>query len=125
MRQPSEFEGITCDGEILRDGFIQLPTKILLDDRLSPGAKVSYCILRWYSFKCQRYPGHEQASIDFGIPERSLRRYLGELIAIGHVRRLRHGRGHPNSYHLPQPQLLPYDDAQEVALAVETFVREP
>lgn len=123
MRQPSQFEGITCDGEILSGGFIQLPTKILLDDRLSPGAMKAYTILLWYNFKHHRYPGHGQASADFGIPERSLKRYLGELIAIGHVKRLRHGRGRPNSYHLPQPQLLPYEDALEVAAAVEASMR--
>ena len=125
MRQPSQFDGITCDGEILSDGFIQLPTKILLDDRLSPGALKVYTALLWYNFKRQRYPGHAQASIDFGIPQRSLKRYFGELIALGHVQRLRHGRGRPNSYHLPQPQLLPYEDALEVARAVETLVRQP
>ena len=111
MRPPDDFEGISCDGQLLHGGFIQVPTKILLDDRISPGAVKAYCILLYYNFRHHRYPGHEQAARDFSITPRTLRRHLAELEDIGHVVKVRRGRGQPNCYYLPQPQLIPYEDA--------------
>jgi hypothetical protein len=121
MRLPDQFEGITCDGEILSDGFIQVPLKILLNPRLSPGAKLAYQILLYYAWKKRPYPGHTIVAEAFGLPQRSLERYLAELIADCQVLVQRHGRGQPNSYHLPQPRL----DLTDFDLAIEPSWRRP
>lgn len=129
MRPPNDFDGITCDGQILVGGFLQVPLKILLNPRLSPGAKLAYQILLYYNWKHRPYPGHAAVADAFHIPERSLKRYLAELISDCQVEVHRHGRGQPNSYHLPPPKLDLTDWAPvsepEALKAVETLVREP
>ena len=121
MRQPNAFDGITCDGELLHGGFLQVPLKIVLNPRLSPGAKLAYTMLLFYSWKKRPYPGHSAAAADFGIPSRSLKRYLAELITDCQVEVQRQGRGRPNCYHLPQPRL----DLADFDLAVEYPARHP
>jgi len=125
MRAPNDFDGITCDGQILTGGFLQVPLKILLNPRLSPGAKLAYQILLYYNWKHRPYPGHAGVADAFNLPERSLKRYLAELISDCQVEVLRHGRGQPNSYHLPAPKLDLVDWEPAPALARETLVRQP
>ena len=94
---------ITADDHLAR-GFVQIPITVLLAD-ISPGAKVAYAGLCYYWWKGQPYPGHEQASIDWCIPRRSLERYLHELTVHELVLCTRQGQGWPNHYHLPTPRL--------------------
>ena len=122
MRPPNEFEGVVCDGKILVGGFLQVPLKILLNPRLSPGARLAYQILLYYAWKNRPYPGHAAAAEGFGLPQRSLERYLSELITDGQVNVFRRGRGQPNCYYLPQPKLNLVDWEPE---AVETLVQQP
>lgn len=140
MKLFDEFDGVTCDGDLLEAGFIQVPIKILIDDRISPGAKLAYAALLYYNFRNRPYPGHRDCALDFSIPERSLKRYLRELVSAGHLQVLRRGRGQPNSYHLPQLQLelaaadprrhkvsdlLRPDPVQALEKESRTGVREP
>lgn len=125
MRQPDAFDGITCDGELLHGGFLQVPLKILLNPRLSPGAKLAYQVLLFYAWKKRAYPGHEIVATDFNLPQRSLKRYLSELIADGQVQVQRRGRGHANAYHLPQPTLDLSDWDPKAVKAGRTLVQQP
>lgn len=100
---PDKLPKITAD-EHLGRGYVQIPITVLLSD-ISPGAKVAYAGLCYYWWKNHPYPGHEQASIDWSIPRRSLERYLHELQAVGFIHCRRQGQGWPNHYHLPQPRL--------------------
>lgn len=125
MRPPDAFEGITCDGELLHGGFLQVPLKILLNPRLSPGAKLAYQVLLFYAWKKRAYPGHAAAAEGFSLPQRSLERYLSELIADGQVQATRHGRGQPNCYHLPQPTLDLSDWDPKAVEAGRTLVQQP
>lgn len=108
-----QLEGMTCDGYILRCDFARVPLAILRNPDLSAGAKVIYALLVWYLHKGARYPGHAAASAEFAIPQSTLRRHLRELQAADLVQTKRHGRGRPNTYHLPDPRLLHMPPSEE------------
>lgn len=97
---------ITCDDALLRSGFVQVPVLILQSPDLGAGAKLVYGVLLWYLWKKERYPGHRVAAEQFGIAERSLKRYMAELDTAGLVATERSGLGETNSYHLPDPRAI-------------------
>ncbi len=103
---PTEHGEITCDDALLRSGFVQVPVIILRSDKLGAGAKLAYGLLLWYLWKKETYPGHRLAAEEFGIPERSLKRYISELVQSGLVIARRAGLGETNSYHLPDPRAI-------------------
>ena len=67
-------------------------------------AKLTYGLLLWYLWRDRGYPGHQAAAKEFGIAERSLKRYISELEDSGLVAKKRAGLGETNSYHLPDPR---------------------
>ena len=97
---------ITCDDTLLRSGFVQVPVLILQSPDLGAGAKLVYGVLLWYLWKNERYPGRRVAAEQFGIAERSLKRYMAELVKAGLVVTQRNGLGETNSYHLPDPRAI-------------------
>lgn len=98
-------QGLTCDGYLLRCNFARLPLTILRDPTISAGAVRTYGLMVWYLHKGARYPGHATAAAEFNIPHSTLRRHLKELEHADLVQTRRHGRGNPNTYHLPDPRL--------------------
>ena len=74
------FEQIVIENEMLKKGFAAVPYEILLDTRLSIGARIAYSILlryAWQEGSC--FPGQERMARDIGISTRHLRRALAEL----------------------------------------------
>ena len=94
---------ITCDNALLSRGFVQIPVLILQDADLQAGAKIVYGGLLWYKWRGLDYPGHAQAATDWGMSERSVCTFIGELSKRGLVEETRPGLGKPNYYHLPDP----------------------
>src|SRR5215218_3529223 len=61
-------------------GYTQVPNHVLVSDRLSPGAKLTYAMLlkyAWQNDSC--FPGQERLAKDMGVTDRSVRTYLQEL----------------------------------------------
>jgi hypothetical protein len=94
---------IECASNLLAAGFVQTPVIILRDKDLSAGAKLIYGALLWYLWRGGAYPGQVEMAEEFGIGERSVRRYLSELEKCGYLTVKRHGLGQPNTYTLMCP----------------------
>ena len=94
---------IVVTDTLLEAGFVQVPMIVLRDPELSAGAKVAYGALLWYGWKTGEYPGQEAVAQDFGMGERSVRRYLSELEKQGYIAVDRPGLGQPNSYTILSP----------------------
>src|SRR5215208_2099219 len=55
-------------------GYTQVPNHVLVSDRLSPGAKLTYAMLlkyAWQNDSC--FPGQERLAKDMGVTDRSVR----------------------------------------------------
>jgi hypothetical protein len=94
---------VECQNEILTAGFVQTPIIMLRDQRLTAGAKLVYGGLLWYLWRGGAYPGQVVMAEEFGVGERSVRRYLSELKQHGYLTVKRHGLGQPNTYTLLCP----------------------
>src|SRR2546421_12121363 len=63
-------------------GFTQVPNHVLVSNRLSPGAKLTYAMLLKYAWQNDRcFPGQQRLANDMGVTDRSVRTYLQELEA--------------------------------------------
>ncbi len=89
---------IECGNDLLAGGFVQTPIMVLRDKDLSAGAKLTYGALLWYLWRGGSYPGQAVMADEFGVSERSVRNYLGELANSGYLAVKRHGLGQPNTY---------------------------
>jgi Helix-turn-helix domain len=96
---------VECENDLLGAGFIQTPIVVLRDHDLSAGAKLVYGALLWYLWRGGTYPGQVEMAGEFGMSERSVRTYLGELQNRGYLTSKRHGLGQPNTYTI----LCPWD----------------
>lgn len=94
---------VRCDNDLLATGFVQTPVLVLQDHDLSAGAKLTYGALLWYLWRGGDYPGQVALSEEFGMGERSVRRYLSELENRGYLRHERTGLGQVNTYHILTP----------------------
>src|SRR5438067_1803624 len=82
-------------------GFTQVPNHVLISDRLSPGAKLTYAMLLKYAWQNDYcFPGQERLGKDMGVTDRSVRTYLQELEAQRFVNIKQRGLGKPNLYEL-------------------------
>jgi len=82
-------------------GFTQVPNYVLVSDRLSPGAKLTYAMLLKYAWQNDRcFPGQERLAKDMGVTDRSVRTYLHELETHRFVGIKQRGLGKPNLYEL-------------------------
>lgn len=64
----------------LKKDFVQIPTKILHNPKLSPQAKTLYTLLisyAWYNAEC--FPGQSRLSQSMGVSVRTINTYLNEL----------------------------------------------
>lgn len=85
-------------------GFTLIPNAVLLDARLSIGARLLYGVLKSYAWQSDEvWPGQERVAAELGISVRSFREYGRELVAAGLVRTWRRGRGMTNIYVLLEP----------------------
>jgi hypothetical protein len=80
-------------------GYTQVPNHVLVSDRLSPGAKLTYAMLlkyAWQNDSC--FPGQERLAKDMGVTDRSVRTYLQELEREQFIAIKQRGLGKPNLY---------------------------
>ena len=82
-------------------GFTQVPNFLLKSKKLSSGDKMAFAMLLSYAWQndfC--FPGQQRLAEDLGLDERSVRRHLKSLEAIGLLAIQRRGQGKTNIYEL-------------------------
>lgn len=82
-------------------GFTQVPNFLLKSKKLSSGDKMAFAMLLSYAWQndfC--FPGQLRLAEDMGLDERSVRRHLKSLEAIGLLAIQRRGQGKTNMYEL-------------------------
>lgn len=82
-------------------GFTQVPNFLLKSKKLSSGDKMAFAMLLSYAWQndfC--FPGQLRLADDLGLDERSVRRHLKSLEAIGLLAIQRRGQGKTNIYEL-------------------------
>lgn len=95
-------------------GFTIIPNVVLLDRRLSLGARMLYGVLKSYAWHHDAvWPGQERVADELGISVRSLREYGRELVDVGLVTIRRRGRGMTNVYSINDPKLRGADFADQ------------
>lgn len=86
---------------VTRHGFTQVPNALLIDKRLSVGAKLAYAVLLKYAWSNEAcFPGQQKLAEDMGAGERSVRSYLKELESVGFLDVTQRGLGKTNLYRL-------------------------
>lgn len=80
-------------------GWTGVPNFILETKKVSVGAKLVYAMLLKYARELQEcFPGQQRLAADIGSSERSVRRWLQDLEAVGLIDIKRRGQGKPNLY---------------------------
>jgi transcription initiation factor IIE alpha subunit len=80
-------------------GWTGVPNFILESKEISAGAKLTYAMLLKYARELDEcFPGQDRLAKDMGNGERSVRRWLQELEAIGLISIQQRGQGRPNLY---------------------------
>jgi hypothetical protein len=90
--------------EALQQGFTQVPNAVLLDPRLSAGARLVFAVLCHYAReKDSCFPGQARMAEQVGAKERAVRTKIRELEEAGLVTTEQRGLGKTNRYllHLP------------------------
>lgn len=77
----------------IREGFTVIPNVLLLDKRISPQAKVVFCILSVHAFtKGYAFPSYEILGEEIGLSKPQLIKYIKELEEAGVIEVTRTGR---------------------------------
>lgn len=92
-------------------GFTMIPNVVVLDQRLSLGAKLAYGYLKHIAWRTHNGTVESAVSTlcrDLGVSEKTMRGYLHELAAVDLIESKRRGLGLPNLYivHDPPQDLL-------------------
>ncbi len=86
-----------------KQGFTQLPNRVLKDTRLSFGARLTYAMLLSYAWdKESCFPGQNTIAEDLGVSARSVRTFLHQLKEHGYISWKHQGPSKPNMYSLPK-----------------------
>ncbi len=86
---------------ILKQGFTQLPNRVLKDKRLSFGARLTSAVLLSYAWdKESCFPGQNRMAEDLGTSARSIRTFLHQLKEDGSISWKYQGPSKPNIYSL-------------------------
>ena len=82
-------------------GYTQVPNHVLISDRLSPGAKLSYAMLLKYAWEKEYcFLGQERLAVDMGVTRQSANAYIQELQREKFITIKRRGQGRTNLYEL-------------------------
>jgi hypothetical protein len=104
-----ERDTIVVADETLREGFTQVPNRLLRAPGLTHGAKLCYALLLSYAWQADRcFPGQERLARDLGVERKAVIRYLAELKEKGLVLVQRRGLGKTNVYVLPKLADVPF-----------------
>ncbi|NIS38393.1 hypothetical protein GWN26_07970 [Candidatus Saccharibacteria bacterium] len=80
-------------------GYTQVPNVVLVSNKISSGAKLTYAMLLKYAWeKNYSYPGQERLAKDMGTTSRSVRTYLNELEKKEFIFIKQRGLGKTNLY---------------------------
>jgi hypothetical protein len=82
-------------------GYTQVPNHVLVSDRLSPGAKLTYAMLLKYAWQNEYcFPGQERLAKDMGVTRQSANTYVQELQRQKFITIKRRGQGKTQLYEL-------------------------
>ncbi|MEO1703621.1 MAG: helix-turn-helix domain-containing protein [Pseudomonadota bacterium] len=82
-------------------GFTQVPNFILVSEKVSVGAKLTYAMLLKYAWQDDYcFPGQETLASDMGVGKRSVVRWIKELEEADFLNVQRRGLGKSNLYEL-------------------------
>jgi hypothetical protein len=89
--------------------YVQVPVRIIKDQRLSSGARMLYGILKWCGWRQQwrnepGYQGQQALADEFAMSVRTVRRHLEELREFGYLETERVGLGQPDNLVIKPPQ---------------------
>lgn len=90
-------------GDIISNGggFTQVPNFILVSEKVSVGAKLTYAMLLKYAWQDDHcFPGQEKLAEDMGAGKRSVVRWIKELEGANFLAVKRRGLGKSNIYEL-------------------------
>lgn len=90
---------IVVEDDALREGFVQLPKRVLFAGNLSYAAKLLYAVMLGYAWQegsC--FPGYLRLCRDMAASENMVRKYMRELQAIHLISQRRRGQGKTNIY---------------------------
>lgn len=82
-------------------GFTQVPNHALENNKISPGAKLTFAMLLKYAWQngfC--FPGQDRLATDMGVSRQSANTYLQELQSEEFILIKRRGQGKTNIYEL-------------------------
>jgi hypothetical protein len=90
---------IIVENEMMRAGFSALPYRVMKDQKLSVGARLTYAFLLMYAWQeGSTFAGQARMAQDMGVSERQLRRYLTELRDAGYIKVERQDKRYNNTY---------------------------
>ncbi len=82
-------------------GFTQVPNYLLDNNKISPGAKLTYAMLLKYAWQNDYcFPGQDRLAGDMGVTRQSANTYIQELKKKTFIKITRRGQGKPNLYEL-------------------------
>jgi hypothetical protein len=87
--------------EALKHGFAQIPRYVLMDKKLSFGARLTYAVLlsyAWQEDSC--FPGQDRIAKDLGVSRQMINEYLNELRGTRYIGWERRGLGKTNIYYI-------------------------
>jgi len=98
---------------VFQQGFTMMPNALLKARNLTASAKLLYAFLLFYARQDGRcFPGYETLAADMSITEKSTRKYMAELEAVGLVRQKRRGLGMTNIYVLADLRTVNFTDQE-------------
>ncbi len=84
-----------------------MPNFILESKHISVGAKLIYAMLLKYAREMDEcFPGQERLAKDMGNGERSVRRWLQELVQVGLISIKKRGQGRPEFLYRPSQSIF-------------------
>jgi hypothetical protein len=101
IKEILEKHTIVVLNQALKHGFAQIPRYVLMDHRLSMGARVTYGVLLSYAWQQDScFPGQDRMAGDLGVTRRAIINYLMELRDWGYISWERRGLGKTNIYYI-------------------------
>lgn len=91
-------ERVVIDNEMTAGGFAALPYVVMLDKKLSVGARLTYAFLLRYGWQKEAFAGQQKMAQDIGLSVRQVQRFLYELRDRGYIEINRPDRRYGNVY---------------------------
>jgi len=120
-RRPTERTVVITDPALktFEGGFTAIPNRILENQELSLGGRMTYAMLLKYAWQdgfC--YPAQQSIASDLGVSDRSVRTFLTELRDAGLIEWKNRGLNRPNIYYIKR---LPPRATRDVHSGAEDF----